>query len=48
MLPGELKIPDAVPRGAQSILDALRAGDFGLALELAEALVRLITPKTPS
>ena len=40
------EIPNSVPRRAQSIVDALRAGDHGRALELAEALVRLVTPKT--
>jgi hypothetical protein len=35
-----------VTRGAQSIADAIRAGDLARAIELAEALVRLVTPKT--
>jgi len=46
VLPDDLKISDAVPRGAQSIADAIRAGDLPRALELAEALVRLVMLKT--
>jgi len=45
-LPDDTKIWEAVPRGAQSIADAIRAGDMVRALELAEALVRMVADKT--
>ena len=46
VLSSDFKIPEAGPRGAQSIVDAIRSGDLARALELAEALARLATAKT--
>ena len=46
VIPSDPETSNTVPRRAQSIVDALRAGDTGRALELAEALLRLLTPKS--